>query len=77
MIDIAIADAAERPVRPDDVEDALDFLQIHRQALEAVSYLAGDRPALQPTKLLEVGELGNLHAVEPDLPAKAPGAEAG
>ncbi len=33
--------------------------------------------SLQATRLLEVGELGDLHAVEHDLPAHAPGAEGG
>ena len=32
---------------------------------------------LDPAHLLEVGELGDLHAVEPHLPPQAPGAERG
>ena len=32
---------------------------------------------LQAARLLEVGELGDLHAVEHHLPADAPGAERG
>ena len=31
----------------------------------------------KPTDLLEIGELRDLHAVEPDFPAQAPGAEGG
>ena len=34
-----------------------------------------DRAAVQAADLLEVGELRDLHAVEPHLPAQAPGAE--
>src|SRR5690606_4191609 len=49
--------------------------QIHRDALESVGDLAGDRPAVEAAGLLEIGELGDLHAVQPDLPAEPPGAE--
>ena len=63
------------PYGPDQVEDVVDVLQVHAQALEAVGDLAEHRPALQAAGLLEVGELGDFHAVEPDFPAQAPGAE--
>ena len=33
------------------------------------------RPAFQAAGLLEIGELGDFHAVQPDFPAQAPGAE--
>jgi hypothetical protein len=55
----------------------LSTLQVHRQALQAVGDLAGDRLAVDAADLLEVGELGHLHAVEPDLPAQAPAAQRG
>ena len=48
---------------------------VHREALEAVGELARDRAAVVAADLLEVGELRHLHAVAPDLPAEAPGAE--
>ena len=32
-------------------------------------------PAVEPAHLLEVGELRDLHAVQPDFPAQSPGAE--
>ena len=75
VIDVAVRDPAQRPVGPDQVEHALDSLQVHGQALETVGDLAHHRPAVQAPDLLEVGELRNLHAIQPDFPAQAPGAE--
>ena len=75
VIDVAVSDAAERAVGPHDVVHALDALQVHREPLEAVGDLAHHRPAVEPADLLEVRELRDLHAVQPDLPAEAPGAE--
>ena len=71
VIDVAVAEA----VGPLQLVDVVDALQVHRQALESVGDLAGDRLAVDAADLLEVGELGHLHAVQPDLPAEAPGAE--
>ena len=62
---------------PDDVVDAVDALDVHGQALKAVCDLHGHGSALEAAHLLEVGELRDLHAVEPHLPAKAPCAERG
>src|SRR5690606_28344696 len=62
---------------PHQVVDAFDALQIHGQALEAVGDLAGSRGAVKPAHLLEVGELGYFHAIEPDFPAQAPGTQGG
>ena len=75
VIHVAIRDATERPVGPDEVEDALDILQVHREPLEAVGDLARHGPAFEAADLLEVGELRDFHAIEPDFPADAPGAE--
>ena len=58
-----------------EVVDVVDALHIHGEALEAVGQLAGDRRALEAGDLLEIGELRDLHAVAPALPAEAPGAE--
>ena len=60
---------------PQQVVHVVDTLQVHREALQAVGDLAGDRPAVDAANLLEIGELRHLHAVEPDFPAEAPGAE--
>ncbi len=50
-------------------------LQVHAHPLEAVGDFAGDRIAIEPADLLEVGELGDFHAVHPDFPAQAPRAQ--
>ncbi len=75
MIDVAVGDDAVGPAAPDQVEQAVDALQVHRQALDAVSDLARHRMALESANLLEIGELGDLHAVQPDFPAEPPGTE--
>src|SRR3546814_2180114 len=76
VIDVAIGyGRAVGAVRPDQVEHVVDVLQVHAQPLEAVGDLAQHRPALQAASLLEVGELGDLHPVQPHFPAQAPGAE--
>ena len=63
------------PLCPAQVVDVVHALQVHGQALQAVGDLAGDGPAVNAADLLEVGELRDLHAVEPDFPAQAPGAQ--
>ena len=75
VIDVAVSHAALRAVGPGEVVDAFDALQVHREALEAVGDLAHHGPAVEPARLLEVRELRDLHAVQPDFPAESPGAE--
>ena len=75
VIDVAIRDAPRRTLGPEKVIDALDALEIHREPLEPVGDLAHHRAAVEPARLLEVGELRDFHAVQPDLPAESPGAE--
>src|SRR3546814_12573689 len=58
-----------------EVVDVLDPLHIHGEAFEAVGQLGRDRVAVEAADLLEIRELADLHAVAPDLPAEAPGAE--
>src|SRR5690606_27888827 len=70
VVHVAVGHRALRTDGPDQVVDVVHVLQVHAQALEAVGDLAEHRPALQAAGLLEVGELGHLHAVEPDLPAQ-------
>ncbi len=74
---IAVGDRAERAVGPNDVEDAFLALDVHSQAFESVGDLAHHGPAIQAAHLLEVGELRDLHAVQPHLPPQAPGAQGG
>ena len=69
---LAVGDAGAVEV---EVVDVLDALDVHGEPLEAVGQLARDRPAVEAADLLEVGELRHLHAVAPDLPAQAPGAQ--
>src|SRR6266481_4838940 len=74
--DVAVGELAPVGIRaPDQVVDVVDALQVHGDALEAVGQLGGNRMALESARLLEVGELRHLHAVAPDLPAQAPGAQ--
>ncbi len=69
VIDVTITDPAQRPVRPGDIENAGDVLQVHGEPLETIGQFTGYRFALEPAHLLKVGELRDLHAVQPHLPA--------
>ena len=69
---VAVDRAVAVPIQVVHVVDALD---VHGEAFHAVGKLDRDRIAVDPAHLLEVGELGHLHAVAPDLPAEAPGAQ--
>ena len=69
--DIAIGHALD----VDEIEYRIDVLQIHAHPFETVGDLAGDGVAVEASDLLEVGELRDLHAVEPYLPAESPCAE--
>ena len=62
---------------PGEVEDVVQAPEEHADALDAVGDLRRDGPAVHAAHLLEVGELGDLHAVEHHLPAHAPGAQGG
>src|SRR3954452_20107467 len=71
---LAVGDAPI-PGRPIEVQivDALDALDVHRQSFKAIGQLGRDRIAFDTADLLEIRELTDFHAVEPDLPAEAPG----
>ena len=73
--------AVDFAVCVDAVEvDGPDFgalLEVHDDALQPVGDFDADGVEADAAGLLEVGELGNLLAVEPDFPAEAPGAECG
>ena len=71
MIYIAVG----KPLRPGEVEHVFHALQIHREPLQSISYLACNRLAIHAAHLLKIGELRNLHAVQPYFPAQAPGAK--
>ena len=76
--DVAIGHGrAVGEVAPHQVVHGVDALGVHGDALQAVGDLDRDGVDLDAAHLLEVGELRDLHAVEPDLPAKAPGTKRG
>ena len=77
MEHIPVGDPTLGAVGPDQVVDAVDALQIHGDSLKTVGNLAGNGVALQATDLLKIGELGDFHPVQPDLPAKSPGPQSG
>ena len=58
-----------------DLLEMPDALKGHQDAFHAVGQLDRDRVEGLPADGLEVGELGDLHAVEPDLPAQPPGTD--
>ncbi len=60
---------------PVDVPHGPHLLQVHDDALQAVGQLHRHGVQVQPTGLLEIGVLADLLAVEPHLPAQAPGAQ--
>src|SRR3569833_1759201 len=74
---VSVGHEAQRAVGPYDVVNALDTLQVHREALESVRALARHRSALEAADLLKVGELRDLHAVQPHYPTQAPGSQGG
>ena len=77
VVHVAIRDFAAWSVGPDDVEHAVDPLQIHGKAFEPVSDFARDGATIDTAHLLEIGELRDFHAVQPDFPTKTPSAERG
>src|SRR6185436_12852726 len=71
VIDVAVGD----PGRPDQIEHALLALQDHRKTFQAVGDLAQHRLAGEAADFLKIRELRDFHAIEPDFPAQAAGAE--
>src|SRR3990172_7846754 len=67
-MDISIRHA----ISPDEVEHIVQGVKINCYWLKAVCNLHRDRFQLNPSNLLEVSKLGNLHTVEPYLPPKPP-----
>ena len=63
------------PLGIDQVEHVVAVLQVHREAFQAIGNFARNRLAFQTAHLLEVRELRDFHAVHPNFPAQAPGAE--
>src|SRR5690554_453189 len=63
--------------RPGQIVNRIYTLQIHGNALDAISNFASHRKTFKAADLLEIGELGDFHPVQPDFPAQTPGAERG
>ena len=77
LLVLEIQVAVGHRVGPGEVVDAVHPLEVHRHPFEAVGELCGHRTAVDAARLLEIGELGDLHPVQPDLPAEAPRSEGG
>ena len=60
---------------PLEVIDVFYALNVHGQSFHAVCDFRRYGGDVDAADLLEVGKLRDFHAVEPDFPAKAPGAE--
>ena len=71
MVDITV----EKFIVPFQVIDVVNALEIHGDALNPVSYLTRNWFQVKTANLLEISELSNLHAIKPDLPSQAPGAQ--
>jgi hypothetical protein len=59
VVDISIL----HPLGPLKVIDIIHTLKVHRNSFNAVSDLNGNGAKLDPSRLLEVSELGDLHSV--------------
>ena len=76
MINVAVSDdIAIKGFCPNEVVHVFHALQIHGETLDTVGDFTEYRRAVDTADLLEVGELGYFHAVEPNFPTQAPSAE--
>src|SRR5215471_3150591 len=58
-----------------EIKDAFDALNKHREPFGPVGQLRRNRVAIDAADLLKIGELADLHPVEPNLPAETPSAQ--
>src|ERR1700733_8936401 len=58
-----------------EIVNKLDALYVHREPFKPVCQFGRDRIAIEAADLLEIGELGDFHAVAPDFPSEPRGAE--
>ena len=78
VLAVHVAISERRALRrdgPHQIIHVFNALQIHGQTFDAVSDFAEHGRAVDTADLLEIGELGHFHAVEPYFPAQAPCAE--
>jgi len=73
VMDVALGDI----LGPLEVVDAFHPLEVHGDAFRAIGELGADGIQIDAAALLEIGELGDLHAVEPHFPAQPPGPQSG
>src|SRR3990172_10730238 len=66
VVDIAIFD----PLCPCEVKHIIHPLKIHGDPLKSVCQFHRYRIEFYPPDLLEIGKLGNLHPIQPDLPTQ-------
>src|SRR5204862_4984618 len=66
-----------RIARPYDLVNRIHILQKCSDTFEPVRELRGNRQEVNPTTLLEIGELCDLESVEHHLPSNAPRAQRG
>src|SRR4030065_2188675 len=60
------------PLGPFQIVHIFDPLKIHGDPFYAISNLNGNGVEFDPAGLLKIGELGDLHSIQPDLPPQAP-----
>ncbi len=75
MEHVAVGGFTQRAVAPDQVVNAVYALNVHGQTFQTVGDFTGDWLTFQTTHLLEVGELGHFHAVQPHFPTQTPGTQ--
>ena len=71
MEDVAISYS----VHPFNIKNIFDALDIHSQTFQTIRDLNRDRFHVDTANLLEIGELRDLHTIQPDLPAQSPGSQ--
>ena len=64
-------------IYPFNVVNVFNALDIHSQTFQTVGNFYSNRFYVKATNLLEVGELGNFHTVQPNFPTQAPSAQGG
>ena len=62
-------------IGPTHIIDVLDALDIHRKTFQPVRDFHCRRRHVDAAHLLEISELRNLHAVEPNFPSETPRAQ--
>src|SRR4030042_2905283 len=67
--------SVSHPFGPLQIKDIIHTLEIHSNSFDTISDLHWDGIEFDSAGLLKIGELGDLHSIQPDLPTQAPGTE--